>query len=119
MTDVDLIEDAYAQGLNVGRERERNELMQHLAQRVDELDATWQTIERPTYEECVAARIREMEAAAANWPAFALEHIRRHYERDAVNVRRGGGIDGGKLAHRLERNAAACADASDTLKRSA
>lgn len=56
-------EVAYAQGIARGRELERAELLRILAERRDEIDATWQTIPRPSYEERVAARVAEMERA--------------------------------------------------------
>ena len=51
------------------------------AERVDELDAIWRTVARPSYEERVARRVAELEhlAAAGNarWgtrPWIGLEH---------------------------------------------
>lgn len=34
------------------------------AERVDELDATWRSVERPSYEERVAERVRQLERQA-------------------------------------------------------
>lgn len=54
MIEPGLIE--YQQGWHDGREA----LMRELAERVDCLDNTWQTITRPTWEEQVAARVAAM-----------------------------------------------------------
>jgi hypothetical protein len=57
----DLLEVAYCQGWEAGRA----DLMVWIASRADEIEATWRTVPRPTYEQRVAERLAEMEHAAA------------------------------------------------------
>lgn len=68
----------YEQGWRDGRAQ----LMRELAERVDNIEATWQTVPRPTWEQKVADRIARMEAEALAFPARGLEHQRRARERD-------------------------------------
>jgi len=80
---LDLVEIAMSQGVAIGRQLEREEL----AERLDCLDATWQTVQRPTWEQRVAERVAASERVAADRPRRALEDAARDAERGAQILR--------------------------------